>query len=137
MQITSYYPVIMTDRVEETGAFWQTHFGFEPLFESDWYLHLQHKESSDVNLAILLRDHTTIPEQARGHTACGLLINFEVDDPDAMYAYAKKEGLPVLLSLRDEAFGQRHFITADPNGVFIDIIKPIPASGEFAEQYVS
>jgi len=36
---------------------------------------------------------------------------------------------------RDEDFGQRHFITADPNGVLIDIIKPIPPSAEFLKQY--
>ena len=35
----------------------------------------------------------------------------------------------------DEPFGQRHFITADPNGVMIDVIKPIPPSAEFAAQY--
>ena len=34
-----------------------------------------------------------------------------------------------------EAFGQRHFITADPNGVLIDVIKPIPPSAEFAANY--
>ncbi len=32
-------------------------------------------------------------------------------------------------------FGQRHFITSDPNGVLIDVIKPIPPSPEFAAQY--
>ena len=44
-------------------------------------------------------------------------------------------GLPMLLPLRDEDFGQRHFITQDPNGVLIDVIKPIPPSAEFAAQY--
>ena len=34
-----------------------------------------------------------------------------------------------------EAFGQRHFIPADPNGVLIDVIKPIPPSAEFAANY--
>jgi hypothetical protein len=43
--------------------------------------------------------------------------------------------LPILLALRDEAFGQRHFITADPNGTLIDIIKPIPPTAEFAARY--
>jgi hypothetical protein len=32
VQIKSYYPVIMTDRVADTAAFYQTHFGFEPAF---------------------------------------------------------------------------------------------------------
>ena len=52
-----------------------------------------------------------------------------------MYAKAKAAGLPSLIPLRDEAFGQRHFITADPNDVLIDVIKPIPPSAEFAELY--
>ena len=41
----------------------------------------------------------------------------------------------MLKPLTDEAFGQRHFITRDPNGVLIDVIKPIPPAAEFAEQY--
>ncbi|MNR60687.1 hypothetical protein D3C85_1822330 [compost metagenome] len=44
-------------------------------------------------------------------------------------------GLPILLPLRDEAFGQRHFITVDPSGVMLDIIQPIPPSPEFAALY--
>jgi hypothetical protein len=46
-------------------------------------------------------------------------------------------GLPILLSLRDEDFGQRHFITGDPNGVLIDIIKPIPPSAEYEAGYLT
>jgi hypothetical protein len=33
-------------------------------------------------------------------------------------------------------FGQRHFITRDPNGVLIDVIKIIPPSEEESAQYV-
>lgn len=34
--------------------------------------------------------------------------------------------------LRDEAFGKRHFITTDPNGVPVDVITPIPPSADYA-----
>ena len=67
----------------------------------------------------------------------GLLINFEVEDVDQEYVRAQERGLPILLALRDEPFGQRHFITCDPNGVMLDVIKPIPPSAEFDEQYVT
>ena len=40
-------------------------------------------------------------------------------------------------TIQDEDFGQRHFITADPNGVLIDVIKPIPPSAEYAALYVA
>jgi hypothetical protein len=46
-------------------------------------------------------------------------------------------GLTFLLSLRDEDFRQRHFITSDPKGVLIDIIKAIPPSAEFAASYLT
>ncbi|WP_426230849.1 VOC family protein [Pararhizobium sp. DWP3-4] len=134
MKITSYYPVIMTGDVQGTAEFYIRHFGFKALFTADWYMHLQSTENEHVTLAILDGSHETIPESGRG-TVCGLLLNFEVEDPDAVYAQFQASGLPILLTLRDEDFGQRHFITADPNGVLIDVIKPIPPTAEFAALY--
>ncbi|MGA1832423.1 VOC family protein [Rhizobium wenxiniae] len=134
MKAVSYYPVIMTADVAGTAAFYIQHFGFEALFSADWYVHLQSKESEHVTLAILDGGHETIPETGRG-TVSGLLLNFEVEDVDAVYERLKAAGLPIRLDIRDEDFGQRHFIAADPNGVLIDIIKPIPLSAEYAAMY--
>ncbi|WP_426168867.1 VOC family protein [Sandarakinorhabdus sp. DWP1-3-1] len=134
MKITSCYPVLMVDNVAAIAAFYVRHFAFQPLFEADWYVHLQARDAPDVNLAILQAGHATIPSTARTHVA-GVLLNFEVEDVDALYDQAMADGLPILLSLRDEDFGQRHFITQDPGGVLIDIITPIPPSATFAAQY--
>lgn len=135
MRITSAYPVVMTRDVAATAAFWRDHFDFRPQFSSDWYVHLQSAADPSVNLAVLDCEHETIPAQGRGRVAQGVLINIEVEDVDALYARVQAAGLPVWLAVRDEDFGQRHFITADPNGVMIDIIKPIPPKGEFIDQY--
>lgn len=134
MKCTQFYPVIMTDKVEETTRFYRDHFRFEPTFDSDWYVHLQSTEDEAVNIAVLKGDHPTVPVSGRGQVS-GLIINFEVEDVDGVYGRVSEAGLPVLLPLRDEDFGQRHFITQDPNGVLIDIIKPIPPSEEFQKQY--
>lgn len=134
MKCTQYYPVIMTDRVSETTTFYRSHFAFAPAFESDWYVHLQSEEDPKVNIAIMQGDHETIPPVARGRVS-GLILNFEVEDVDAVFARATKDGLPILLPVRDEEFGQRHFITQDPNGVLIDVIKPIPPSAAFLKQF--
>lgn len=134
MKSASYYPVIMTKDVAATVAFYEKHFRFEALFTSDWYVHLQSKEDEHVTLAILDGQHSTIPAEGRG-TVSGLLLNFEVKDVDAVYKELRAGGLPILKDICDEDFGQRHFITADPNGVLIDIIKPIPPSKAFAVQY--
>ncbi|MDB5526720.1 MAG: glyoxalase [Rhizobium sp.] len=134
MKTTSYYPVLLVADVAASSAFFEAHFGFKSLFASDWYVHLQSLEDESVNLAFVGIDHETVPPEGRKPVS-GLILNFEVEDPDAIYSGAQAAGLPILRSLRDEPFGQRHFITADPNGVMIDVIKPIPPSAEYAAQY--
>lgn len=136
MRCTQYYPVIQTTDVEATKVFYVDHFRFKVSFDADWYCHLQSNDDPKVNLAILQGDHETIPEQGRG-TVRGLILNFEVDDVDAEYERLQSLGIPILKPLTDEAFGQRHFITQDPNGVLIDVIKPIPPSAEFSKQYAT
>ena len=102
VKVTSYYPVLMTNDVAGTADFYKTHFGFAPLFTSDWYVHLQLADEPSVNLAVLDGRHETIPAAARGQVAGGTLLNFEVDDPDAVHDRLKAAGLPILLPLRDE-----------------------------------
>ena len=134
MNVTSCYPVLMVGDVAATVGFYVHHFGMKPMFESDWYVHLRKVDDPSVNLALLQGDHATIPASGRGRAA-GLLINVEVEDVDAVHARLAGAGVPILLGLRDEAFGQRHFIASDPNGVLIDVITPIPPSEEFAAQF--
>ena len=134
MKITQYYPVLQTNDVAGTVAFYKDHFRFQEMFTSEWYVHLQSRVDPSVNLAILQADHETIPKGHRVPTS-GLILNFEVEDVDTLYQEAREQGLPMVKDLVDEVFGQRHFITADPNGTLIDCIKPIPPSAEFAAQF--
>lgn len=134
MRTTSFYPVLLSADVPAASAFYQRHFRFRPMYEADWYVHLQSVEDPGTNLAIVAKDHETIPASARGRTG-GVLLNFEVEDVDAEYCRLGGEGLEVALPLRDEVFGQRHFILQAPDGVLVDVIRPIPPSAEHAALY--
>ncbi|MEM1360551.1 MAG: VOC family protein [Pseudomonadota bacterium] len=134
MKLTQYYPVLQTADVPGTADFYVTHFSFREMFAADWYVHLQMPTAPSVNLAVLQEDHPTIPQPGRGTTQ-GMILNFEVEDVDLVHDRLVSAGLPMLKPLCDEDFGQRHFITTDPNGVLIDVITPIPPSPEFAAQY--
>ncbi len=134
MKTTSYYPVLMSADVAAATAFYCDYFQFTPLFSADWYVHLQSSADPSVNLAILDMHHHTIPTAARGRTG-GVILNFEVDDVDAHHTRLAATGLPIALALRDEDFGQRHFIVQGPDSVLIDVIRPIPPSAQYAEQF--
>lgn len=136
MPLQSFYPVLMAQDVAASARFYTEHMGFREVFRSDWYVSLEHRENPAYELAVLQRAHQTIPEGFRGRSSA-LLLNFEVSDARAEYDRLRAAGLRVVLPLRDEAFGQRHFIGVDPGGVMIDVIEEIPPSAEFAEQYVS
>jgi catechol 2,3-dioxygenase-like lactoylglutathione lyase family enzyme len=135
MRFNSFYPVIMTHDVAGSKTFYTGHFGFNVTFETDWYVSLKASQEPPFELALLNPDHPTIPEGFRHSLSGGLILNFEVDDVDTEYERLRSAGLPIHLELRSEDFGQRHFITADPNGVLIDVIKVIPPSSDYATQY--
>ncbi len=132
MSWTSTYPVLLSSDVDTTAAFYQRHFGYTVNFEADWYVSLQRDQ---WELAVLDKDHATIPEEYRGVGAAGVLINIEVNDVEAEYERLVTKGsLEPVLAIRSEEFGQRHFIVAGPDGVLVDVISPIDPTGEFATQ---
>ncbi len=45
------------------------------------------------------------------------------------------DGVELAQELRDEEFGQRHFMAVDPNGLLVDVYQPIPFSDAFAAAY--
>lgn len=132
MQITGFYPVLMSDDVASAAAFYREVLGFETTFESDWYVSLRRDA---YELAVLACTHPTIPDGFRS-PAKGVLLNLEVTDVDAVHdGLTVEHGHRVRLPLRDEEFGQRHFILEAPDGVLLDVIQPIPPSAAFADAY--
>ncbi len=135
MNLSSFYPVIGTEDVAMTAAFYRAHFRFETTFEADWYVSLRSSSNPEFELAILDYNHPSVPPRGR-EPVRGLILNFEVDDVDTEYQRLAAAGLPMDLELSDEDWGQRHFITHDPNGVLIDVIRVQEASAEYQDKYV-
>ncbi|MCX5226660.1 VOC family protein [Streptomyces sp. NPDC006553] len=137
-RLSSFYPVICTRDVAASRDFYTRHLGFTTTFEADWYVSLHRPDAPRYELALLDHSHPTLPEGHRIPTRGGLLLNFEVEDVDAEHRRLIGEaGLPELLPLRTEDFGQRHFILGAPDGVLIDVITTTPPTEEYAAQYAS
>ena len=136
MNLTSFYSVLLTDKVEALSEFYENHLQMQVTFKSDWYVSLRKKgKEGSFQLALLKSDHSTIPERFRDRSK-GVILNFEVEKANEMYEQLiRNSKLPVHLDIRNEDWGQRHFITSDPDGNLLDIIESIEPSEEFIALY--
>jgi catechol 2,3-dioxygenase-like lactoylglutathione lyase family enzyme len=130
MKFTNLFPLIHVSDVAASAAFYQQHFGFVPVFESDWYVHLRGDAEEMREMALIDYRHETIPEAGRQPTQ-NFILSFYVDDAAAEARRLEAEGVTIAQPLRDEVFGQRHVIVQDPNGIFIDIITAIEPDPEW------
>lgn len=50
----------------------------------------------------------------------------DVEDVDAEYRRIKGLGIPIETEIRDEPWGDRHFVVVDPNGIGVDVVQHAP-----------
>jgi len=122
MNVTRLLPNICTDRMAETREFYVDLLGFVVRFEHlGWYIQVSSATHPQLQIGIVRRDHEFTPK-AFQQPAQGVILSVQVDDVDAAYAAVVKRGFRIADELRDEAFGMRHFMVADPNGLLVNIL---------------
>ena len=52
------YPLLITDKLKACADFYVENFGFEKVFEQDWYIQLLHKQSGE-ELAFMIPNAQT------------------------------------------------------------------------------
>ena len=122
--VNTLFPDICVHDVAACRDFYVDLFGFEVAFSNGWYVQLVHPSNEPVQLAFVQRDHPSVPQEARVVPA-GVLVTLELDDVDVAHARALERELEIVVPLQDEEWGQRHFITRDPAGLLVDVVKLI------------
>ena len=130
----SSFPVFIVKSLSKAKSFYENNFDFNTAFENEWYLHLV--SNSGIQVAFLLPNQPSQPDIFhQSYNGNGVIFSLEVNDADSVYSYAKKQSLDIILELRSEEWGQRHFSLKDPNGIYIDIVQAIKPSEEYQEGY--
>ena len=131
--VRSIYPVLMTEKLTESTLFYKTFFGFTETFSSNWYISLSHPDGGE--LALIDATHESMPAHYCSPVK-GMILNIEVENATQMYndIQAQNDSI-IVMTLRDEDWGQRHFMVQDPNRIPVAIIEIIPPSKEFQENY--
>lgn len=128
MSISSIVPIVTTDRLRETRAFYVDVLGFQLSFDHDHYLGVRAGDPGSAELGFMLPD-ADAPHRFEGR---GLAYAVSVADADRECARLKALGLPILAEPADQPWGARSFVVADPNGVALVISHPIAPAAEFA-----
>jgi catechol 2,3-dioxygenase-like lactoylglutathione lyase family enzyme len=121
---------ISTNKLTESRDFYIKHFGFELVYESDWYIEL-------LSPSLAAGVSFTLPQRDVGEffTGKGLILSFGVDDVDAEYERLNGEGLTIQQELQNKPWGERSFVVNDPNGVHLYLYTLIPPEPEYQVIY--
>lgn len=113
---------ILTDKLSETKAFYTDILDFGVSFENDFYL-LLHTPNKQAEISFLLPNHPTQqPLFHKAYSGYGMFYTIEVENVDEVYEAMKLKDVEIIIPIRDEPWGDRHFSIQDPNGIGIDIV---------------
>ena len=114
---------IVTKNLKESKDFYVNKLGLKIRFESDWYLLLHTGGKNDSEIAFLLPGHPTqAPIFQSEFGGKGVFITMEVPNVDVEYKRLKALGVPIKEEMKNEHWGDRHFVIVDPSGIGIDLV---------------
>jgi len=77
-------------------------------------------ENPQLQIGIMRLGHEFTP-RAFQHPAQGVIISAQVEDVEVTYAAVKRRGFDIAHDMREEEFGMRRFMVADPNGLLVNV----------------
>jgi catechol 2,3-dioxygenase-like lactoylglutathione lyase family enzyme len=114
---------ICSDRLAESRDFYVALLDFEVSYDSDWYIQLRNPSHEELEFGIIFRENDLVPKEYQTAPS-GMYVTFVVSNVELIYQKALDMGLRIVQEPRDEFYGQRRFLTVDPNGCLIDICSP-------------
>lgn len=127
-------PSLYVEDLATSLAFYRDLLGLRAVFETDWIVQLADPENSTVELMLQPKNHELIP-MAYQKPPQGCSLVFVVPDCDAVFDHAQTMGLEIVQPPKNEDYGQRRFLTVDPDGVLLDISSNCEPSPEFIAKY--
>jgi uncharacterized glyoxalase superfamily protein PhnB len=124
IEIDAMFPVMVAENLETMKQFYETVFGFKAVFyNANFYLHIISPNNS-IQLGFLLPNLVSQPEFLHPVMSSeGFVISLEVKNAALAYAEAQKMNLNFIMDLKQEEWGQIHFMIQDPAGFSVDIVQ--------------
>ena len=125
MKVVRIVPNMSSENFGASRDFYTDLFDLVVSLEHEtWYLQLMAPEQRSLNLGFLQPGHEFFAGREAPPGSYSMVLTIQVDDVDEAYARAGR-GAEVLLDIRDEEYGQRHFLVVDPNGLLLNVMSAI------------
>lgn len=125
MEFQNIQTGIITEKLKETKEFYQTWFGFEIKFETDWFILLCLPNRKEIEIAIMAPNQEQVRKSyfQKPYQKAGIWFILESKDVKSTFQEMKGKNAPIDLELTEEEWGDIHFTLIDPNGIGIDIVQ--------------
>jgi predicted enzyme related to lactoylglutathione lyase len=118
-------PNISSEAFAASCDFYAAMFDLEVSVElEDWYLQLMSSEPK-LNIGFVKPDDALFAGRTTSSRIYGVVLTIHVDDVDEAYARAKRLGAEIPAEIRNEHYGQRHFLVVDPNGLVLNVMSSL------------
>jgi len=125
LKVLRIVPNVASDRFEATREFYVDLFDLEVSVDFDWYLQFMACNDRSLNVGFLPPASEFFGGRVVTTGEHSVVITIQVDDVDEAYKRARQRAAEIPLELRDEDYGQRHFLVVDPNGLVLNVMTTI------------
>ncbi len=113
MSVQRVVPDLLSLSLEDAKGFYERVLGLAPVMDHGWIVTLADPSRPGVQISLMTHDETApvVPN-----------VSVQVEDVDAAYDAAAREGAEIVHPLTDEPWGVRRFFVRDPNGHVINVL---------------
>ncbi len=130
MNPNKLFPLIFTDKLAETKAYYTEKLGAQVVIDQENYLQVRFGgEEDDPELAFMVpQTMDMLGGVLPRFSGQGLLVSIPTANADASHAAMKKKGADVRVGVLDKPWGWRSYVVRDPNGVLLDFFHALDKS---------
>lgn len=126
MKVIRIVPNLSSEAFEASRDFYVALFDLVVSVElDDWYLQLMPESNTLLNIGFVTPDHELFAGGTAPSGPSGVVLTIHVDDVDEAYKRAKRLGAEIAAEIRNEDYGQRHFLVVDPNGLVLNVMSTL------------
>ncbi len=127
MNPNKLFPLVITDKLDQTKAFYTERAGFSLSFEQGSYIQVRYGGEDGPELCFMSKE-AAAPLHQEPFDGRGLIVSIPTKSADDAHSTLLDRGAAPMSTPSDKPWGWRSFGIADPNGIVLDFFHVIEHS---------